>query len=311
MEWPNCKFIASELALHQLCAIDNNTGRLLGCFPYPLTLTPTAFCRQNNSDKLCISFKSDSMGNIYIVNTSTMQGYKLPIEIPSPLQFTATPDLCNSYFTTPNETLYHLNMTTLELNALAQPENAFCCGLTVNDQKIFSVWETTNGHGIVAIFNKNGELDKEIEIRAIPTNIAIHGSDILIPFSESSEYGEGFAVINHDESPRYITIHDPASSYTPSLYPCSITIDDNNNIAYLIHENGGSISIVDTSNYSVHNTFSIGRSISNIYLLPDTRFALATSNMFADLTLLDLVNHRLLSVNDSSQEFSNLLTIID
>lgn len=309
MEWQTYKFLTIQLGAHTVCAIENKTGTLLGCFSYPAAMQPTALCLEQRREKACLALKEEEKGAVYILNLQQMQGYRLPIEIPAPLQFTITPDFKDAYFVTADATLHHLDIAALQCHAFARPEQASCVGLAVRDGQVYSAWEAEGG-GSLAIFAPDGTLRHEQTLCAVPTNLCLRGEEILIPFTESRAYGEGLAILTENTAPRYLTIQGLATAYTPHIYPCSVTLDEKEGVAYLVHEDGGSISIIHTDTYTVHKTFSIGRSISNLYLLPDSRFALATSNMFADLTLLDLVNQRLLSVSESSQEFSNLLAIL-
>jgi len=89
-----------------------------------------------------------------------------------------------------------------------------------------------------------------------------------------------------------------------------VAVAPDGNTAYVVNEDSGSITVVDLSTTDITGHISIGRSISNLTILPDCRFAVATSNMFADLALIDLVNERLLSVTASTHEILSPIIIL-
>ena len=309
MDWQNCKLISISLNNHKVYVIENKTGTIVGKFAYPQTMLPTSLSLNENQQKACLALKQENHGAICILNFDKMQSYQLPIEIPSPIQFAITPDFKKAYFVSNDSTLYFLDTSSLTLTPLAQSQDTTCAGIVVENEKIYTIWESGK-EGILTVFSLDGTIIYEDKFSGIPTNICLKDSEIMITFTESDQYGEGVIFASENSLPIYLSVQLLHTPYTPHIYPCSITLNKQKDTAYIIHEDGGAISIVDTVNHIIQKTFSIGRSITNIHLLPDERFAIATSNMFADLSLLDLVNFKLIAISDSKQEFSNILSIL-
>ena len=307
MPWPTCKFIAVDLAASAVHLLDTASEEALGSFPLPKGSLPIGLA--SGSGKLCLAVRDGDEGGLYIVNPQAPQMYRLPLALPPPLQFAADSALQCAYCVAEDATLHRLDLAALTSQALAQPSDAACCGVAVDGGKVFTVWEADEGEGVLAVFSAAGEFLYEYKIPGVPTNLLVRDRVAYLPFTDSKIYGEGLALIAENELPRYITIHSPETTNALRAYPCSVTIDDQKNAAYVVNEDSGSVTIVDLRAETVSGSFSVGRSITNLYLLPDRRFALATSNMFADLSLLDLVNQKLLSICDS-REFSALLAVL-
>ena len=123
-------------------------------------------------------------------------------------------------------------------------------------------------------------------------------------------YGEGMAIFPLDEinAPTYLVIN-PADNCAISAYPCHIALNDEKSRAYITNEDSGSISMIDLLRHEIIASIQIGRSITTLSLLPDNRFAIAASNMFADLSLIDLVNRRLIAVSEIDAELSSWLCL--
>lgn len=309
MEWQDCKFISIALSNHKVYIVENKSGNIIGNFSYPTTMLPTALFVHNSRTKACLTLTENTTGAIYILHLDKMKSYRLPVKIPAPLQFTITPDFNAAYFVSNDATLYHLDIATLACKPLAQSEGAVCAGIIAANDKLYTIWEN-NGKGIITVFSKEGIPVYENELSGIPTNISVNNNEIIVTFTESAEYGEGIVFLTETSQPQYLTIQNLTTPYMPHIYPCSITLNKQADLGYVVHEDGGLISVIDPIHHTVHKTFSVGRSITHIHLLPDERFAIATSNMFADLSLLDLINSKLIAISESPQEFSNLLAIV-
>lgn len=307
MPWPPCKFIAVDLAESAVHLLDNASEEALGSFPLPKGTLPVALAC--SSGKICLAARAGSEGSLYIVNPQAPQMYRLPLALPPPLQFAADSALQCAYCVAEDATLYRLDLAALSSQAIAQPSDAACSGIALDNGKVFTAWEADSGEGVLAVFSGAGEFLYEYKIPGVPTNLLARDGVAYLTFTDSKVYGEGLALIAENELPRYITIHSPETTNALHAYPCSVTIDDKKNAAYVVNEDSGSVTVIDLSAETVSGSFSVGRSITNLYLLPDRRFALATSNMFADLSLLDLVNQKLLSICDS-REFSALLAVL-
>lgn len=309
MEWQDCKFIAIDLGARQVIYVDNKTGEVLGRFDYPKASQPVFLAAQPGADKAVLAVSREDEGSIFILSLHSTQSYRLPVKLPSPMQFTMRPDFKAAYFVSQDAILYRLDMTALTAKALAQPSGADCVGICCANQRVYTAWEASDG-GVVAAFAETGEFLHEYKVSGIPTNLCVRRDKILVPFTESHTYGEGLAILSEKEPPVYRTFQAASASRALHVYPCNVTIDEAKGVAYVVNEDSGSITMLRVDDYTVCDQFAVGRSITNLCLLPDSRFAIATSNMFADLSMLDLVNRKLLSVTDRSQELSSLLAVL-
>lgn len=310
MEWQNCNFISISLSSQKVYLVENKSGNTTEIFSYPSSMSPAALSVDSSRTKAVLTLTEENgRGGIYIIHLNNLKAYRLPVKIPAPLQFTLAPDGKSAYFISGGAALYHLDITALSCKLLAQGEDAVCSGIVFENGRLYTIWES-GGKGIATIFSSDGEILQENEISGIPTNLAVTGGQMIITFTESDPYGEGVVFLPEEGEPAYLTIQSHVTPYMPHIYPCSITLNRQADLGYVVHEDGGLISILDPINRAVHKTFNIGRSITCLHLLPDERFAIATSNMFADLSLIDLVNCKLIAISDSSEELSSLLAMV-
>lgn len=309
MEWRLCKIIVIDLLKKMLLFINQETAAIFAQIKYPEHEIPIALEYNHEQQKACLITKHGEKGSLFIINLANPKLYRLPVELPAPLQCALTPTFTFAYFIDATATLYSLDMTTLKITPIAQPDNAACVGIAFANDKVYTAWETKE-KGNITIFKASGEFLAEYPLEGIPTNICIYQEKILVPFTESHIHGEGLAIFTEDSVPIYLTFQLPELVKALRAYPCNITIDPTNSTAYIINEDSSSLTIIDLANNSITGSFSIGRSITNLYLLPNPNFAIATSNMFADLSIIDLVNQRLLSMSNDDCEFANMLIVL-
>jgi hypothetical protein len=309
MEWYIYKMIIIDLFKNMLLFIDQRTSAIFAQINYPKQEIPVALAYNSQEQKACLVTKQGDKGSLFIINITTPKLYRLPIDFPAPLQCSITPAFTFVYFIDDKSTLYRLDMTALTITPIVQPENASCVGITFADDKIYTAWETKE-NGSIAILKENGDFLAEYQLEGIPTNICVYQGKILVPFTESQVHGEGLAIFTEDKLPIYLSFQSPESVKALRAYPCNITISPATNTAYIINEDSCSLTMIDLLNNTISGAFSIGRSITNLYLLPNPNFAIATSNMFADLSVIDLVNQRLISMSNNDCEFANMLIIL-
>lgn len=309
MDWENCKLFAVDLSLHKVLLIDNQTGEIICRYDYPSAASPVFLGVHAANAKACYAVREKRGGSIFVLDANSPKSYRLPVDLPAPAQFTIDSAFKDAYFVSADSVVYHLDMRTLRLKAFAQPSDAVCVGIFLSEKKIYTAWET-GGEGIIAAFSTDGDFLFEWKVAGIPTNLHVWRGQLFIPYTESKTYGEGLAVFEEGKPPAYLTFQAPAATRALHVYPCNVTIDESKNIAYVVNEDSGSITTVRLGDLSIGGYFTVGRSITNLHLLPDSRFAIATSNMFADLSMLDLVNQKLLSVTDRAQEFSNIIAVL-
>lgn len=314
MDWAPYKMLMIDATAHALLLVDGVNNEVLAEMAYPDLFIPTTLSISPDAAKAYLpAAGKNGSGALFIANLHNFSLYQLPIELPHPTQFTLAPNSETAYLVDPGGVLYALDTVAMSLTKLGSPDNASCVGITADAQAVYTAWEHKNS-GSIAIFDNQGRLIKEHAVSGIPTNISLNNNRILVPFTASTFTGEGLAIFDQnkqdDSIPAVITIQCPARTHGLKAYPCSVAVAPDGKTAYVVNEDSGSITVVDLSTSDITGHISIGRSISNLTILPDCRFAVATSNMFADLALIDLVNERLLSVTASTHEILSPIVIL-
>lgn len=316
MEMVPFNLLVLDAASHALLLVDGLSGQALSKMAYPAEYTPTGLAVTGDKNKAYIpAVHKNGSGALFTANLKANSFYRLPIDIPHPMQFALSPDDITIYFTGPDSILYMLDTTTLNLAVCGQAaaQTCICVGLAINTDFVYSAWETDTG-GVIAIFDHNGKLQHEYRVQGIPTNIIVDTSNetILIPFTASETSGEGLIVMRKQKngSPAVLAIQCPVCARSNGAYPCQAAIAPDGQTAYIVNEDSGSVTIVDLTQAAVVDHFNVGRSISTLNILPDTRFAVASSNMFGDLALIDLVNGRLISFTENNQDILSPIAVL-
>ena len=315
MEMAPFKLLAIDVSSHTLLLVDGPTGEVLSEMAYNIEFTPISLVITADFSKAYMpAVSSDGKGALFAVNLNSKSLYRLPIELPHPMQFALAPDSKTAYFAAPNGFIYALDTATLTLVTIGQSDadNFTCVGLVADNEKIYSAWESDTG-GVVAVFDHSGKLIDELLIKGIPTNIVADKKGIVaVPFTSVGESGEGIVVFGGLRSglPASLTIQCPACTKGHRAYPCYAAVAPDQRSVYIVNEDSSSVTVADLVNAVAVDCFSVGRSISALHILPDSRFALASSNMFGNLALIDLVNGRLLSFTESQREILSCIIIL-
>jgi YVTN family beta-propeller protein len=252
-------------------------------------------------------------GLLYVANLAGRSLYRLPLTLPHPLQFTLQGDGRIAYLADPGGTLYCLDTVTLSLSCWGQSDSMACVGLAIGDECLYTAWELADS-GVMGVFNLQGKMIAEYPVPGIPTNILFDNYNrVIVPFTATETSGEGIIIFDSKKDatqPTTITIQCPQRTKGLRAYPCQVALSPDGCTAYVVNEDSGSVSIVDMNTRSAIDYIPVGRSISSLHLLPDSRFAVAASNMFAELCLIDLVNRRLLSFTTTSREILGFIAVI-
>lgn len=300
------KLLAIDASSHSLLMVDGPSGEILCEIAYPAKYSPTSLAITADRTKAFIPVvEPDGAGALFAVNLAAQSLYRLPVVLPHPAQFALSPEGTSAYLADTEGAIYSLDIALLSLKRWGQCDNSTCIGLAAVPDGICSAWEERSG-GIIAVFSSEGKLLRETSILGIPTNISIDQSGrIIVPFTASKISGEGLAVLDYKKNggiPAIATIQCPSCSLGHRAYPCYAALSPDGCTAYVVNEDSGSISVIDVNNARPLDWFTVGRSISSLHILPDSRFALASSNMFCDLCLIDLVNGRLLTYTDTARD---------
>lgn len=303
---------------HALLLVDGPNGEILAEIPYPPEYTPTELLLAPDQTKAYIpAVGKNGSGALFIANLSQRSIYRLPVKIPAPTQFTLSSDGSYAYFSDPDGMIYALDIPTMSLKNWGNPAKAACVGLAADDKAVYSVWEH-NDQGSLAVFDHQGQFMSEHNLTGIPTNITLdcHGH-IFIPFTTTHFTIEGVICFNRDiqddNTPIVITAERciyPYSTSPSPAYPSHVATSPDETIAYVVNEENSSITVIDSDTAAIIRHMELSRSISCLHILPGGDFAIATSHIFSDLSLIDLRNGRLLSSTNTQRELLGYLAIL-
>ena len=294
---------------------DGPSGEILHELQFSAELTPTELAVTPDYTKVYLPCVATSGKNsILAVNLISLSLYSLPLEIPYPAQFilpkTTTPI---AYLAEPCGNLHRLDLTTMSLELLGAPAvKASCVGLAADAESIYTAWEHTAG-GTVMGLGTDGTITWQYDIAGIPTNIILAENRLIVPFTNTAFTSEGVALFDVSKkcpSPTVVTIQCPSCPSGLSAYPCHAALAADNKTAYIVNEDGASIFIIDLETAQVVDRLTIGRSLSRLYLLPDSHSAIGTSNLFADLGLIDLAGGALLAVTNTKRQLLSTIAIL-
>jgi DNA-binding beta-propeller fold protein YncE len=319
MESLSYQLLVIDDTTHALLLVDGEQGEIIAEMPYPLEYTPTELRLSSDCSKAYMPvIGTNGTGAIFVANLEQKSVYRLPVQLPPPAQFTLAPDDTCAYIADPNGRLYSLTIPSMSLVSWGNPEEASCVGLAASSTAVYSVWEQDN-QGFLAVFTPKGELVQEFPIPGIPTNIILDdaGHTILIPFTSTAFTLEGIIVFKPteaNESNPSTMISDtclyPQDKSSSPAYPCHVAISSTEQVAYIVNEESGSITVIDLPSATITRHIKLGRSISCLHLLPSSNLAIATSHIFADLSMIDLVNGRLLSTTNTERQLLGYIAVI-
>lgn len=318
MEIQPYQLVVIDDTTHALLLVDGQQGEIIAEMPYPPEYTPTELLLSSDQSKVYMPVvKTNGKGALFVGNLEQKSVYRLPIELPPPTQFTLAPKGNYAYIADPNGGLYSLTIPSMSLTAWGNPAEAACVGLAADHDAIYSVWEHDN-QGTLAVFSPAGQLLQEYSLPGIPTNVILHGDEhILVPFTSTTFTLEGimiFTIIKATETtPASMTSQSclyPKNKTSCPAYPSHIAASPNEQTAYVVNEESASITVIDLTTASISRLIELNRSISCLHIVPGSQLAIATSHIFADLSMIDLANGRLLSVTDTERELLGYITIV-
>lgn len=303
---------------HSLLLVDHPNGEIIAEMPYPAEFTPTELFLAPDLTKAYLpAVGKNGTGALLVANLKQKSVYRLPMKLPQPIQFTLSPDGIHAYLSTPDGTLYALNIPTMSLSSWGNPAKATCVGLVADHDAVYSVWEL-NDQGTLAVFNRSGQLINEHILPGIPTNITLDAcGHLFIPFTTINFTIEGIMCFNKtmgdNNTPAVITAKRCIYPYTTSpsaAYPSHVASWPDEHLAYVVNEENSSITVLDSNTAAILRHIEIGRSISCLHILPGGNFGIATSQLFNDLSMIDLRNGRLLSTTHTKRELLAYIAVI-
>ncbi|SHI93891.1 hypothetical protein [Propionispora hippei] len=318
MEGISYQLLAMDALAHSLLLINGGTGQIVSELPYSADLSPIDLAVTADGSKAYIPADANGEGVLLAANLRQQALYRLPLAIPSPSQFSLSPDGQSAFVATAEGSLHRLDLVSLSVTPCGAPGSpeTYCVGIQTDGNTLYSIWEHPGG-GSFAAFDHQGQLLYEQSIPGIPTNLTqdSHGH-FIIPFTSESASGEGIFLMSRQpeasaiEATATILYCNCQSSSIPCAYPSHAAFSPDGHTAYIVNEESASITVIDIPTATVTGRIPVGRSISCLHLLPGGNFAIASSHMFADLSLIDLVNGRLLSITDMQREFLGYIAVL-
>lgn len=307
--------MAVDATTHAIIIADGPSGEILTELSFSPELTPTELTITPDYTKAYLPCASTSGRNSMLaVNLASLALYSLPLTIPYPAQFVLpATDTTTAYLAEPCGNLHCLDLTTMSTKMLGAPAaKASCVGLAADGESVYTAWEHNSG-GTVMELGIDGTIAWEYDMAGIPTNIILAGNRLIVPFTNTAFTGEGVALFNVSQkrsSPAVVTIQCSSCPTGLAAYPCHAAVAADNKTAYIVNEDGASIFVIDLETAQIIDRLTIGRSLSRLYLIPNSQFALGTSNLFADLCLLDLDSGRLLAVTNTKRQLLSTIAIL-
>ncbi len=307
--------MAVDATTHAVIIADGPSGEILTELSFAPDLTPTELAVTPDYKKAYLPCTSTTGKNSMLaVNLTSLSLYCLPLAIPYPAQFVLPEtSATTAYLAEPCGNLHRLDLTTMSIELLGAPAaKASCVGLAADAERIYTAWEHTAG-GTVMEHGIDGAISWQYDIAGIPTNIILAGNRLIVPFTNTAFTGEGVALFNLSKkrsSPTVVTIQCSSCPSGLAAYPCHAAVTADNQTAYIVNEDGASIFVIDLETAQIIDRLTIGRSLSRLYLIPDSQLAIGTSNLFADLSLIDLAVGPLLAVTSTKRQLLSNIAIL-
>lgn len=301
---PPCRLIVFDCTDNAILLLEGTSGYVLSRCPIPNAYRPLALLATDTGIFFFANGRTD--GTVYTLHGKSWS--RISATLPTMTAVCPSPSGRSFCLASARHTLYRLDTLSGKLSSLGSAPHT--CRALTEGTHLASVWETTSG-SICALHNDDGTILSEHHLDGMIPTATMAGSTLLLPFTNSKKHGEGIHLLPTDApSPSITTISlKPPSMRGLSADPYSVLpIGDT---LHLISESSGTITKIDHRTGEVIDSYPLGRSISYLYLLPDERFAVATSNMFADLSLVDLVNEKLLSISICAHELFHQVVILD
>jgi len=310
------KILIIDALSHAALIVDGPSGKILTELPLPqeLSLSDLSISPDPLTAYLAFS-KNKSSGTFCTLDLKAFSLGPFSPDIPYPSQISPAPDRGIIYLADASGDLYVYDFNKFALiNWAKPPGSARCAGLANSGEQVYGLWENTLG-GILAVFDRDGRQIAQYIIGGKPTSLTLDQQGrLFIPFTANTFCGEGVLILpstETDDRPTVVTINCSCCSPVGKAYPLHVAVEPGGTRAYVACEDNATIGIIDVAQGKFCGSIPLGRSISRLALLPDKRFAIASSNMFADLCLIDLVNKRALSFSDTRRELLSPFAVIN
>lgn len=305
------KLLLIDATSHSLLLVEGPGGKVLSEVSLPKNTSAIDMAMVTPCQQAFISLASNKgSGSLMVLHLDTFTPNPTFPEIPYPSQIAPTSDGKKVYFADPAGNLYLLDLESSAVSSWeAPPGVGSCTGLVTDTNHLYGVWETPSG-GVLIVFDQQNTPLREYTLRGCPTSLTLDQQGRLyVPYTTNSCSGEGVFIVS--DHPTVITITCSCCALAARSYPLHVTVEPAGKLAYITCEDSASIAVVDMSSTKLIATIPVRRSISRLALLPGGKTAIASSNMFADLCLIDLMNARLISFTSSVRELLSPMAIIE
>ena len=296
------KLLVADTENAAMLLISGKDGEILREWPLPSEFTPIDVCLSTTADCAYIPAVNSDRGALFILNLNNGLS-QLPLNLPAIERFAVGPQADQAVLATRDGSLFLLDIKQRSLNLFGRCGSpTSCVGLATDQDLIYTVWQQ-DGNGILATLTPDGTLIEERLLPGLPTNLTLGKTNLYIPFTTAEIGDEGVIILKKRQLadvPAVIPLNHCPSKAGFKIYPCYAAISPDESTAYIVNEDSVNVSIIDIDRMEMAGFIPVGRSVSFLALLPDAQFAVAGSFMFADLSLIDLVNRRLLSMTDNS-----------
>lgn len=290
----------------QLLTVDGPSGKILMERPLPSGVQPLQLFFLPGSGLALLPVTSGGLGKLLIFRPADGI-FDVCENGPEKPELFARSSSDSSYWADSHGDLWKNDGSDCRL--FYSPAVGRCCGLAASEQSVFAVWSGADS-GIISELSMNGELQWQRCLGGRPTGLTLcPDGRILIPFTAAGAEGEGVFLID-DRKVTTAHLSCAQCARISAALPCHAAASADGRYAFIVLEEHAAIARLNLGTASFESVFSVGRSISRLELLQNGCFAVASSSMFADLSLIDLVNGRLLSFSASDREFLPYFSII-
>lgn len=294
--------ILFDMTDHALLPVNLSDGQILCRMPLPAGEHPLAVFASNR--RICLFANRPSSGFLYTADTTDGTLSPLPVTLPPATCVCPSPH--HLLYLATARRLYRLDLTTHRLTALSTA--AIPYAIIADCNHLYAVSDHADGT-LLHCYDHDGTLVSHHLLSGTVTTLHAQDNVCYLPFTESRLHGEGLYIFCPQSQPTLTTISlQPHTTRGLTAYPYGLLIQKD--LLYLSAESAATITRINRHTQEVIDCIPLGHSISNLYPLPDNRFALASSNMFADLVLIDLVNNRLLSLSSCPHEIFPRLMVL-
>lgn len=310
------RLVVADTGRRTMLVIDGESSKILAEIPLGNQYTPTVILAgEPHTVHILAAANASNAGALLSLALTPDFTLSSPVPLPSEPVDAAFDAANHALFIAADTGLCRVDLTTEEVVPLKIPTQGKICGLTLCHDALFVACAQTQG-GILVMLDAEGKTAGIWETAGVPTHLAAtpDGHSLLMPFTANRFTGEGVAVFSFDAGGTLSapTVIHLKCSGNPGFraYPCHIAFSPDGKTAYIVNEDCATISLVDLPHLTVAGCIPVGRSVSELHLNPSGTIGFATSNMFADITLIDMVNGKMLGITGDGREILGRMALV-